>query len=460
MRINTPPLVDSLLEQSYRWLLKTILLPIGDIVFQQYMIKRLNFLEKAQWWDPQKVTSYRDHLLEQVVEVAYNETKFYKNLFDQQNLTPKDIKTAKDLIKLPVVTKQMLLQGYPSETSRPTGQRVYEAKTSGSTGTNFAVLEDAYTAGWYRASFLLALEWSGWQIGARHLQTGMTLHRSFDRFVKDVLMRCYYVSAYDLRDEALDRSLEVIEKHKIKHVWGYPGSLYYLACRAQEQGWNQPLNSMVTWGDMLYQGYRSKIENTFKARIFDTYGCGEGIQVSAQCGEGDSYHIHSLDVIVEVLDRDGIPVVDSKEGDLVLTRLHAGPMPLIRYFVGDIGSLQPGKPCPCLRGFETMSAIKGRSADVVMTPNGNRLIVHFFTGILEHFSEIQSFQVIQEDLASIVIYIVLNGEPDENLAGRISDALKEKGASDISINIEYVHQIELQNSGKHKFIISGLSSKN
>ncbi len=42
-----------------------------------------------------------------------------------------------------------------------------------------------------------------------------------------------------------------------------------------------------------------------------------------------------------------------------------------------------------------MQSIQGRSADIVTTPSGNRLIVHFFTGVLEHFSEVDSFQVVQ-----------------------------------------------------------------
>ena len=289
-------------DQYYSWLLKNVFLPSGDVIFGQHMIRRLKFLEKAQWWSRDDIFRYRDEALRSTISIAYNDVPFYRSLMDQAHLKPGDIRTARDLIQFPVVTKQMLRDGCFGPTTRKTGQKTYIASTSGSTGTNFNVLEDYQTAGWYRSSFLLALEWSGWELGTKHLQTGMTLKRSLDRQLKDKLMNCCYVSAYDLRDEQLDRSLEMIEKNHIRHVWGYPGSLYYLAKRARINGWNQPLTSLVTWGDMLYQGYRSEIEQVFGARVFDTYGCAEGIQVSAQCGCENNYHIHSLDVIVDCLD--------------------------------------------------------------------------------------------------------------------------------------------------------------
>ncbi len=44
----------------------------------------------------------------------------------------------------------------------------------------------------------------------------------------------------------------------------------------------------MTWGDTLYAHYRETIERAFGARVLDTYGIGEGMQVSAQCEGGGS----------------------------------------------------------------------------------------------------------------------------------------------------------------------------
>src|SRR5262249_47965119 len=267
------------------------------------------------------------------------------------------------------------------------------------------------------------------------VQTGMTLKRSLEKRLKDALLGCYYVSAFDLSEARLDKTLELLDRYRIQYLWGYPGSLYYLARHAAKEGFHRPLRSVVTWGDNLYAHYRQIIETAFKTQVFDTYGCAEGVQISAQCGHENTYHIHALDVIVEFLDDEGNPVRSGQPGNIVLTRLHPGPMPFIRYRVGDIGIAGNGRRCSCGRGYDVMESIQGRDTDVVITPTGNRLIVHFFTGILEYFREIESFQVVQEGMESMMIRIVPTEQFSEESSHRIVAALQEKGATGIRIEI-------------------------
>jgi phenylacetate-CoA ligase len=230
--------------------------------------------------------------------------------------------------------------------------------------------------------------------------------------------------------------------------------LYAIAQRAKRLGWNAPLRSIVTWGDNLYGHYRRTIEDAFKTRVFDTYGCGEGFQIAAQCGSNGAYHIHSPDVIVECVDDAGAPVNPGHVGNLILTRLHAGPMPFIRYHVGDVGVLGDSERCGCGRGYDLMRCVLGRDTDVVLTPSGNRLIVHFFTGILEHFPEISSFQVVQEQLKAITLRIVPAPTFSRETQSRIISKLQEMGGADLHIDVEVVHEIPVAPSGKRRFVIA------
>lgn len=432
--------------------LRKTVLPAGDFLFGQRMIERLNFLETAQRQSPEKIKIERLRLLQELVRVSYGEVKFYKELMDRAGVRPENIKTIEDLKKIPIVTKAMVRQAYPDKMLRDTGQRIYESRTSGSTGENFSVMEDAFTAGWYRASFLLSLEWAGWKIGEPHLQTGITPDRGVQKKIKDILLGAFYFSAFDLTDAHLDRMLNVLEQKKIQHLWGYPGGLYYLARRAASRKWSRPLKSIVTWGDALYPQYRSEIEKVFGAKIFDTYGCSEGMQIAAQCEHGN-YHLHDLDVIVEFVDDEGREVPEETEGNLIVTRLHPGPMPLIRYRIGDRGIRGRQKSCVCGRGFQTMESLRGRETDAVITPSGNRLIVHFFTGIFEYFSAIRSFQVVQETAENVRIYIAAGQEDRSSLEIAVHKALKEKGLTGMNVKIDFVHEIPLK-AGKRRFIIN------
>ncbi len=435
-----------------------MILPGGAILFRQNVARELAFIEEAQWWDPDRIRELQQERLQRLIKVAYEEVPFYRSLFVRAGLTWEDVRSLDDLALLPVVTKSMLRSEYPAGTTRKTAFPTYEVRSSGSTGANFCVQEDSETAANYRAFFMLALGWAGWRIGEPHMQTGMTLDRSLDRRLKDFFFRCSYVSAFDLSNTNLDTALDTLERKSIRFLWGYPGSLYYLARRAAERGWSRPLVSAVTWGDNLYPHYRSMIESVFQTKVFDTYGCGEGIQIAAQCGYRSHYHVNSLNVIVELLGGDGKPVERGQAGHVVLTRLHPGPMPLIRYAVGDIAIRGASASCPCGRHLELLDCIEGRDTDVVFTPSGNRLIVHFFTGILEHFSEVREFQVVQPDHDSIVVRVVVTdpAASHRELPERISAAFRAKGLTDLSVAVHRVAEIPPAASGKRRFVISHL----
>ena len=188
----------------YEALLRNIILPTGDLLFGQRMVQRLRFLEKAQYWDEGQIRDFQNQELKKLISIVYREVPMYRQMFDEAQIDVESISTIDQLSRLPIVTKQMLKESFPKNSTRPTGQKVYEVKTSGSTGANLILYEDHATAGWYRASFMLALEWSGWRIGEAHLQTGMTLERGLERKLKDILMKCHYFSAFDLSDIKID----------------------------------------------------------------------------------------------------------------------------------------------------------------------------------------------------------------------------------------------------------------
>ena len=80
--------------------------------------------------------------------------------------------------------------------------------------------------------------------------------------------------------------------------------------------------------------------------------------------------------------------------------------------------------------------------------------MHFFTGILEYFPEIDSFQVVQETLDTMVVRIVPTKQFSLESRERIVSALREKGATGILIQIELVDEIPLTPGGKRRFVIS------
>jgi phenylacetate-CoA ligase len=439
----------------YNFILKKALLPASDLISRQHVMQFYNFYAQSQKWDIEKLHDIQNKNFTNTINTAYREVPFYKNLYDQYKIDIKHINTVDNLRELPVITKEMLRNAYPHSCTRETGQPWHEYCTSGSSGRPFAVRVDNMTMSHARALMLLRANFSGWEIGDPFLQTGMTLDRGIEKYVKDKLLRVEYVSAFDLSNAMLDSYLELIETKNIKYIMGYPGSVYFMAQRAKEIGYERKMKGIVTWGDNLYQHFRTMIETQFCCRVTDTYGCGEGIQVAAQCKRGN-YHIFMPHVAVEIVDAQGNPVPDGELGSIILTRLDPGVMPLIRYSVGDVGRKSADAECACGRRLEILSSIEGRDTDIIETPNGNRLIVHFFTGIFEYYQSIDTFKVTQKEKDGIIIQIVPRSNFDKEELEKIKQEIWVKGDRDLKIQFELVDEIPIEKSNKRRFVISYL----
>jgi phenylacetate-CoA ligase len=401
---------------------------------------------------------YQEARLRETLRTAYAEVPFYRDLFDQHGIRPRDISTRGDLPRIPTVTKDDLREAYPERCVRKTSYPVQEQFTSGSSGRPFAVKVDAHTLSEARALMFLRANFSGWEIGDPFLQTGMSLNRGIVKRAKDSLLRVRYVSAFDLSDAVLDRYLSIIEERRLEFAMGYPGSIFFLAKRARQVGFNHRLRGIVCWGDNLYPHYRQEIEKAFHCRVTDTYGCGEGIQVAAQCGEG-AYHVFMPHVIVEVVDEAGNPVPAGASGTVLLTRLDAGAMPLIRYRVGDMARMGHATTCRCTRGLETILAIDGRDTDVVVTPRGNRLIVHFFTGIFEYFPSVDTFRITQDRADAVRVEIVPRPDFESRHWDQIKKDILEKGDPELKIEMTLVQNIPAESSNKRRFVVSKVRAK-
>jgi phenylacetate-CoA ligase len=117
------------------------------------------------------------------------------------------------------------------------------------------------------------------------------------------------------------------------------------------------------------ESMREEIDRGLGVRTGNTYGLSEviGPGVSAECIEERSgSHIHEDHFLPEIVDPDtGEQLPEGEVGVLVFTALTKQALPLIRYWTGDLASLS-SDPCSCGRTLVRMSAIRGRTDDMLI----------------------------------------------------------------------------------------------
>jgi phenylacetate-CoA ligase len=129
-------------------------------------------------------------------------------------------------------------------------------------------------------------------------------------------------------------------------------------------------------------------------------------------------------------------------------------MPMIRYNIMDIARYSDER-CPCGRRLSVMESLEGRDSDIVITPGGDMLVVHFFTRLFEFIDGVNQFQVVQERVNRLQIKIVKNPGFREEDEDRIRHEILSRMGGETELIIDYVDDIPVSGrSGKRRFVIS------
>jgi phenylacetate-CoA ligase len=119
---------------------------------------------------------------------------------------------------------------------------------------------------------------------------------------------------------------------------------------------------------------RTEIDAGLGVRSTNIYGLSEivGPGVSCECVEARAgSHVNEDHFLPEIVDPETRePVAEGEAGVLVITTLTKQALPLVRYWTGDICSLDSA-PCSCGRTLVRMGAIVGRTDDMLIVRGVN-----------------------------------------------------------------------------------------
>lgn len=435
----------------YNLFIEKCVLPIVDLTRQTTFVKSLNYWRKVERLDGDGLNQLQQQKLNSVLHHASLHIPHYQSLKGKQNLSLKDFPI---LYKADIKHHTDDFMWHPDKKH----EMVCE-KSSGSSGIQGTIYMSKEEQSKVIALQTLLWEWAGYKMGKPMLQTGITPNRSLEKRLKDLLFRVKYKAAFGLKKDDILSALNSFKNISNPVFGGYASSLYVYAQTALENGLTDiHFGTIISWGDKLFDHYRTTIEKAFHCKVYDIYGTTEGFTIAGQ-KDSEYAYIITPQVFVELLDENGNDVPDGSMGRVVVTHLDAYEMPLIRYYLGDLAIRLPESEYPKNKelAFPMFKKIIGRDTDIVYTPSGKSMVVHSFTGIFEHLPEIKQFRVLQHELSGIIIEYI----PETTFKQEILDAIQQKIVSSLNeqILIEFREVIEIPHSpsGKPQLIVSTLS---
>jgi len=345
------------------------------------MNSKLYWDEKIETLPRRDLERYQTEQLAKHLDLAYNNSGYYREAFDSAGVKPNDFKQLSDLIKFPFVHKKIerdrqlakpLLGDMVAVNEE---EVVFVSASSGSTGVptlspftsqDFKEFQDVQSRNFWTAgvrpsdSYVHALNFTLFVggpdvIGAQNLGA-----------------LCLWVGTVPS-----ERLLYVLKEFQPTVIWTTPSYAWYLGETAKKQGIDPArdlaIRTIIVAGEAggSIPATRNAIEALWNARVYDFYGISDIFgSCAAMCSERDGLHLAEDHILVEVINPETLqPVPDGQRGEIVFTTLRKTARPMIRFRTGDIGTVNR-EPCPCGRTHARIY-INGRLDDMLIVSGVN-----------------------------------------------------------------------------------------
>ena len=293
--------------------------------------------------------------LHRLMQTAYDETPYFNNVINEL-IDDTDEIGVQLFHKLPVFSKQTIRNiGWPNFISTNYLDEKFEPnylkgarseRTSGTTGIPMQIIWDEND---YFSSVM-----NHWKF--RSKTYGITpqskMCTSLKNLPGDKLFQIQNnkltISIKRLNYDTVPQIIEAINQFSPEWLYMQNSILYVLVYVAKKLGLSFPasIRYIEYIGEPICQFYRKQISQLVPVASSNMYGCVETNGISYECSCGKN-HILTDNVFVEIVNPQGVPNKDNTTGFVCVTGLHNTAMPMIRYRLNDLATINHGMDCPC-----------------------------------------------------------------------------------------------------------------
>lgn len=282
--------------------------------------------------------------------------------------------------------------------------------------------------------------------------TGHDIADENNIYRQDFINNQFFLSAFHISDETIDKYYDVIVENNIQALDGYPSAIYTLAKLFEQNNLKiDTIKIVYTTAEKLHRYQKEKIEKVFNCKVFDYYGSSEQSVYIYTCKNGH-LHLSNKTGVLEVLDDNYLPVENGQVGKMIITSLTSHFMPLIRYDIGDQCIVSKNQNCSCGNKGVIIDEIIGRDEDIFKTIDGV-YITRF--SVLKYLPSqiIESQLILSNNKISASLLYISKDVIDDILFKDYEKALISKIGTKYKIEKIKVSKIEKSSKGKTRAVI-------
>lgn len=366
----------------------------------------LRFRFTATNWGEEERREWILRRLRFTLRRAARETVYYQKLFQKIGFDPEADFGFEEFARLPVLEREQVFEAGRELVSRavPEGQLRRDA-TGGSSGRPTEVWLGPEERGWGASGIEFFMRRISVPPGTR---TAYLWGHHLDPVTQDSWRERYrsfesnslWLDCFRMSPEILEGYHRKLLDWRPACVVAYASALGSFADYLHEKGYepNYPTRAFVTGAEKLLPNHRELVENIFGKPVHERYGSRDvgGIAMQLAPAETLDYTVDWANVLLE-------PETGEEAADILVTKLHADGMPMIRYRVGDVGKFPmgsvPGHPAFMLR------EILGRTMDRIWLRDGRWISGSQFPHMLKDYP-VREFMFLQKADYSVELKVV------------------------------------------------------
>lgn len=383
--------------------------------------------------------------LRATVGKVFRNVPFYRDRLKDLKLKPDDIKTLKDIRKIPFTTREDLLANYPYGLLAVPREKIVRVHTSsGTTGKPKAIFFSIKDIN--RSAELIArcLTMTGMKKGDV-LQNMMTYGLFTGALVMHYGAEKIGAMVIPAGPGNTERQIALMKDFGTTAIHLTPSYALYLAGVIEGKGIDPRKDLSLKRAYMGAEPYseetRKKIERIYGIDVFNSYGLSEmnGPGVAFECPEKNGMHLWEDNFIMEIIDpKTGEQLPEGEEGELVLTTLCREAMPILRYRTKDITRMIRGK-CRCGRAHRKIARITGRADDMFIVRGVNIYPQQIERVLMGIRGVAQNYQIALESYDEMTVKVEISRDLfDGNIEHlvKLQSEIKDKLKSEILVSPE------------------------
>ncbi len=428
-------------------------------------IREYFFIKKNLYNSIERNVSIQKKRLFKILNHSIQKVPYYKRIAHQKNIEISEDTIFEDIKKFPILTKEHLRNNWNSLHVNLKNIRYSINTSGGTTGEPVKFIQSRKLRILNFCGKTIFNEIGDYNVGDKLVKLWgnesdlLKLSESrVQAFITKYFRNIIFQNSFKMTANTIYRHIQEINLKKPKVMLAYIQSIYEMTKFIRRHNLDiHKLKSIITSAGVLTEEVKEFIEDVFNTKVYNRYGTREVSVIGSSCEKSSKIHLNMYQKYIEILDDNDKSLPENEKGNIIITDLINYTMPLIRYKIGDFGSINYS-PCSCERGLVRLNNVQGRIIDFFKNEAGELIYGDFFTHLFYFKENVKQFQVYQKTVNLIDISIVtLNKKP---LSSSIEEDLKNKMlmvmGDNCIINFKYVDYINPSFSGKYRYTISDL----